>query len=498
MKLKFFIPFLVLAAGLFVSCDNEEETTNTIIEGLIQKAQNLKDNTYVIQATGAEEQTFTFTQEESQWYIGRSYSDRTKQAIKVNMMDEDPEQSTMGWGMFELPLETANTLTTIDENFYRKFSWSYGKLGTFRTGKEVMVHMGKGGNVKLDGRSRIWLKQKAGTKAYSGQYQFLFVFVFDALVWDSETQTEISDGEYIMYGNAIINEYFPVLDWFRIEPPTDWVKVGSSVTLDADWTDGADFDWSKVKLIGQTLGYSSSDDVDEGYFSWDAKTQKLTSVKSANNGNVYLKFAYEGTDMKTSCQIATGEGWDYTSFTLTPEYLVMGSWAYLPVSVDSYTPTNLVWHDECLEIDPDSDPDNNFYYYNGYMGKYSPEPGNYNIRLRVKSNHSVGCVIPIRVVDAETPSSFQILPEQDGTVAYGMGLSLSVSTTPENCYWNWADVELIPRYDDDLTLVGNGGRDDHPKLQTKKSHDPAIMGVQVGFRLKYDHRKTSYIYVTLD
>lgn len=498
MNYKFFIPFLMLAAGLFVSCNNEDETTDTIIEGLIQKAQNLKDNTYVVQPANGEAQTFTFTQEESQWYIGRCEMDRTKQAIKVHLMDEDSVLSTMGWGMLELPQETANQLTTIDQAFYQKYSWSYGKIGTFRTGKEVTVHMGKGGNVKLDGRSHIYLKEKPGTKAYSGQYQFLFVFVFDATVWDSQTQTEVSDGEYFMYGNAIIDEYFPELDWFSIEPPTDWVKVGSSITLDADWTDGADFDWSKVKLTGQTLGYSSSDDVDEGYFRWDAQTQTLTSIKTANNGTVYLKFAYEGTDMKTSCQIATGEGWEYTSFTLSPEYLVMGSWAYLLVSVDTYAPTNLVWHKECLEIDPDSDPDENFYYSNGYMGKYSPEPGDYNIRLRVKSNHSVGCVIPIRVVEGETPSSFQILPEQEGTVAYGMGLSLSVRTTPEDCYWNWADVELIPEYADDLTFIGNGGRDDHPKLQTKKSYDPAIMGVQVGFRLKYDHRKTSYISVTLD
>ena len=501
MKGKFFIPILLFAAGVFVSCTDEEnnnETIDAIVEGIIQKAQNLKDNTYVVQPVGAEEQTFTFSQEESQWYIGRSYEDRTKQAIKVYMMDEDTVLSTMGWGSFELPLETANQLTTIDQEFYNKFAWSYGKLGTFRTGKEITVHMGKGGNVKLDGSSRIWLKERTGTKAYSGQYQFLFAFVFEAMTWDSQTKTEVPDGEYIIYGNAIVEEYFPELSYFQMETPTDWVKVGSSVTLDAYWTDGADFDWSKVKLIGQTKNYSSSDDVDEGYFTWDAQTQTLTSVKSANNDDVYLKFAYEGTNMKSTCQIATGEGWGYTSFTLSPEYLVMGDFAYLPVSVNTYAPTNLVWHNECLEVDPESDPDENFYYYNGYIGKFSPEPGNYNIRLRVKSNHDVGCVIPIRVVEGETPYSFQILPEQGGTVGYGLGMELSVRTSPEDCYWNWADVELMPEYADDLIFTGNGGRDDHPKLRTSKSHDPEVMGVQVGFRLKYDHRKTSYITVTLD
>jgi len=101
------------------------------------------------------------------------------------------------------------------------------------------------------------------------------------------------------------------------------------------------------------------------------------------------------------------------------------------------------------------------------------------------------------VVEEDTPSSFQILPEQGGTVGYSMGLELSVRTTPEDCYWNWSDVELMPGYDD-LIFTGLGGRDDHPKLRTSKSHDPAVMGVQVGFRLKYDHSKKCFIYVTLD
>ena len=469
------------------------------VESLISKAESLKDNTYVIQKNDGEPQVFSFSQDDSQWYIGRSYSDRTKQAIKLYLLDEDTILSTMGWCDSELPVEISNELTTIDSDFYKKYSWAHAKFGTMRTGKEIHARVGNGGNIKLDGRSQIWLKEKS-TKAYSGQYQFLFAFVFDDEIWDSQTHTYITgDTVYTVYGNAIVNEYFPTLDWFRIEPPTDWVKVGNSIILDADWTDGADFDWSRVKLTGQTLGYSSSDDINEGYFSWDAQTQTLTSVKSANNGNVYLKFAYEGTDMKTSCQIATGLGWDYTSFTLSPEYLVMGtSWGYLPVSVNTYAPTNLTWNKECLEIDPDSDPDEDFYYSNnGYIGSFSPQPGNYNIRLRVKSNHSVGYVIPIRVVEGETPSSFQILPEQDGTVGYGMGMELSVRTTPEDCYWNWSDVELMPGYDD-LIFTGLGGRDDHPKLRTSKSHDPAVMGVQVGFRLKYDHSKKCFIYVTLD
>lgn len=481
-----------------------------VVDNPINKAEALKENTYSIQKKGGEAKVYNLPPEYSQWYVGRSNMDKTKEAIKVEVMDEDPEQSTMGWGMFELPTEIANKLTTINQEFNQKYPWAGAKFGSFRLGKEVNVHLGQGGNVKLDGSSQIWLKEKAVSKAYSGQYQLLFIFVIDNESWDSATQTYIPDDEYTVIGNAILEEYFPKLSWFRIESEKDWVKVGDSIKVDAEWDDGASFDWSKVKLVGQTKGHSSSNDEDEGYFSWDASSHTLTALKSSNDVNVYLKFRYEGTEMASSCQIATGPGWDYTSFSFNPARLVMDKYDVMYLNVEKYAPTNLVWHWEAIEIDPETNPNGAFYYDKNIhkLYNFSAKAGQtYNLRFRIKSNYSVGAPLEVYVVD-EKPYSFEITYLQNGTYKpwengspdgicnYGMGLSLGVETNPEECYWNWADVELIPGYDNSFSFSGVGGRDDHPKLMLKTSHGGTNHGVQVGFRLKYDHSKTSYIYVT--
>ena len=402
MKLKLFIPLLALSAGLLVSCEKKEtQSIDSIIDSILQKAQGLEENTYVVQSNDGDTHTFTFTREESYWYIGRSSIDRSKQAIKVYLTDEDPQQSTMGWGVFELPLETANKIITVNQEFYQRYSWSYSKFGTFRTGKEITVHMGPEGNVKLDGNSKIWLKEKTGSKAYSGQYQLFFEFVFEAETWDTESRTYIPDGEYTIYGNAIVDEYFPTLDYFSIQPSTDWVQVGNTAKVDLNWTDGADLDPSKIKLVGQVKGYGSIDS-DEGYFSWDANTQTLTSLKSSDNTDVYLKFAYEGTDLTTTCSIATGPGWEYTSFTLYPSRLVMDKYDALYINISRYAPTNVTWDWDALEIDPETDPDEAFYYdkYTHKLYNFSAEAGKtYNLRLRVKSNHSVSAPLEVFVVD---------------------------------------------------------------------------------------------------
>ncbi|MBO7115256.1 MAG: hypothetical protein J6V95_08790, partial [Bacteroidaceae bacterium] len=320
----------------------------------------------------------------------RSYEDRSQKAIKVYLMDEDPQQSTMGWGVFELPLETANKIITVNQEFYQRYSWSYSKFGTFRTGKEITVHMGPEGNVKLDGNSKIWLKEKTGSKAYSGQYQLFFEFVFEAETWDTESRTYVPDGEYTIYGNAIVDEYFPTLDYFSIQPSTDWVQVGNAVTVDIDWTDGAYFDMSKVRLVGQD------------YFSWDADTRTLTALRSSDNADVYLKFAYEGTNLTASCSIATGPGWEYTSFHFFPSKLVIEEHDSVYVNISNYAPTNIPWDWAALEIDPETNPGKAFYYdqHTHKLHNLSANSGQtYNLRLRIRSNHSVSAPLEVTVVD---------------------------------------------------------------------------------------------------
>ena len=476
----------------------------------ISIAERLKGNTYVVQKKGETAVEYPLSQQDSQWYIGRSYTDKTQQAIKVYFMDEDPKQSTMGWASCELPLEIANKLTTINQEFYQKYPWAAAKIGTFRTGKDVAAHVaGQGGNVKLDGSSQIWLKEYK-TKGYSGLYQFLFVLVFENESYDSATQTTVPDGEYTIIGNAIVEEYSPKLDYFRMEPATDWVQVGKSIKVEADWSDGADFDISKVKLVGQTKGYSSSEDTDEGYFTWNASTSTLTAVKSSDNVKVYLKFRYEGTELGTTCQIATGPGWEFTSFSFDPARLVMDKYNSMYLTVDDYAPKSVgSWDGAAIEIDPATNTDEAFYYDSAIhkLYNFSGKAGQtYNLRFRIRNNYSVTAPLEVYVVD-QKPRSFTItyLHNNDyihddnihGVCNYGMGLSLGVITSPEDCYWNWADVELEPGYDNGFSFSGHGGRDDHPKLirTTSNPGGGTSLGVQMIFRLKWDHSIKSTIYI---
>lgn len=495
--------------GLFQQGDLATATATILPADAIDKAEGLDDNTYVVKVKGGEAKTFPLSQQDSRWYVGRSYTDRTKEAIKVELMDEDPTQSTMGWSMAELPTAIANKLTIINQEFYQKYPWAAVKFGTMRTNTEVSAHVGEGGNVKLDGSSQIWLKEETGTKGYTGLYRFLFVFEFTNETWDSSTQTMIPGDEYTIYGNAIVEQDFPTLNYFSVVPTADWVQVGKSVAVDVDWTDGADFDINKVKLVGQTLGYSSSEDTDEGYFQWNPASSTLTSLKTSGNGTVYLKFRYEGTDMGTTCQLATGPGWDFTSFSFDPARLVMDKYDVLPLYIGDYAPKSVgSWDWAAIEIDPDSNPNGAFYYDYGThkIYNFSGKAGQtYNLRFRIRSNHSVTAPLEVYVVE-QKPNSFTITYEHNndyindtnthGVCNYPMGLRLGVITSPADCYWSWADVELANDYDG-FSFNGTGGRDDHPKLERTKSNPSGgtEYGTQIIFRLKYDHSVTSTIYI---
>ncbi|MBR4775893.1 MAG: Ig-like domain-containing protein [Bacteroidales bacterium] len=484
----------------------------------IKKAQELKDNKYSIQKKGGEVYVFDLPQQYSSWYEGTSWMDGTKQCIHVECMDEDENNNTKGWLNGEIPLDVANKLVTINQEFYSKYPWAGAKMGTFRMGQDNMIdaHVGQGGNVKMDGSSQMWLKEKSGTKAYSGQYQFLFVLVFENEVWDAETQTYIPDGEYTICGNATVDELVADLSDFSLDYPANWVAPGQSITLTASWTAGAKFDWSKVTLNSQTRNSQSGN-----WFRWDASTQKLTATQSADNEKVELTFGYAGTDMTSRISLYNGPG--YSSFSLSmqnssADYIVVENdpaygWGSdsIWLTVDKWTPEGSSFTGYGIEIDPATQNYNKL-YYNPY-GKYVdfkkgiPE-GEFNLIFRSVTDHSVKFTIPVKVVHHK-PTSFQITYRhsngafepwtnggENGVCNYPMGMEVGVITTPEDAYWNWADVELANDYDG-FAFSGMGGKDDHPKLQRTKSNPGGgtSYGTQIIFRLKYDNRKTSTIYV---
>lgn len=324
----------------------------------ISMAERLQEGTYSIQKKGGEVQVFTLPQEYSSWYVGTSNMDGSQQAIHVELMDEDPGPMTMGWANAELPQAITNKLTTINQEFYQKYPWAGTKLGTMRLGGTIDAHMGQGGNVKLDGSSQIWLKEKGGTKAYSGLYQFLFVLVFENQEYNSETDSYVSTGEeYTICGNAIVEELVADLSDFRLDYESNWVVPGKSTTLSAFWTPGATFDWNEVTLNEQSCGGSSGN-----WFSWDASTQKLTATKSADNQQVSLTFGYAGTELTDKISLYNGPG--YSSFSLSMQnssadyILAENDPAYgwgsdtIWLTVDEWKPEGSSFTGYGIEIDP--------------------------------------------------------------------------------------------------------------------------------------------------
>ena len=485
----------------------------------ISMAERLKDNTYSIQKKGGEAQVFPFPPEYSNWYKGTSYMDGTQQAIHVELMDEDEEQMTQGWMSAEFPPEVANKLTTVNDEFFGAYSWSTAKLGTMRLGQKKMIdcHMAKGGNVKLDGRSQFWLKEKSSSKAYSGEYQLLFVFVFEYQEYDPETDTFLPGGEeYTMCCNATLTELVAELSDFYLNYEDNWVAPGKSTTLSAYWTAGASFDWSKVKLNSQTCNGQSGE-----WFSWDASTQKLTATQSAENQQVDLTFGYSGTEMTYKISLYNGPG--YSSFSLSMQnssadyILAENDPAYgwgsdtIWLTVDEWKPEGSSFTGYGIEIDPATENYNKL-YYNPY-GKYVdfkkgiPE-GTFDLIFRSVTDHNVKFTIPVKVVHHKA-TSFQITYKhsngafepwtsggENGVCNYPMGMEVGVITDPEDAYWNWADVELAYDYDG-FSFSGHGGKEDHPKLQRTKSNPggDTSYGTQVIFRLKWNNRKRSEIYV---
>ena len=490
-----------------------------VVDDPIKKAQALKENTYSIQKGSEAAQVFNFPPEYSNWYIGTSYMDGTKQAIHVELMDEDPEQMTMGWMSAEFPPEVANKLTTVNDEFYGKYSWASAKVGTMRMSQNKMLdcHMGKGGNVRLDGRSQFWLKEKSGTKAYSGEYELLFVFVFENQVYDAETDTYVSDGvEYTMCCNATLTELVAELTNFNLNYEDYWVAPGKSTTLSAHWTAGASFDWSKVKLVSQTRNGQSGE-----WFSWNASTQVLTATQSAENEQVSLTFGYDGTDLSDTFSIYNGPG--YSSFSLSMQnssadyILAENDPAYgwgsdtIWLTVDSWTPEGSSFTGYGIEIDPETENYNKLYYnpYGKYVDfKKGIPTGDFDLIFRSVTDHRAKFSIPVKVVEHKA-ISFQITYKhkngvfepwtsggENGVCNYSMGMEVGVITDPEDAYWNWADVELAYDYDG-FTFSGHGGKEDHPKLQRTKSNPggETSYGTQIIFRLKWDNRKKSEIYV---
>ena len=375
-----------------------------------------QDNSVVVnnKTTGATE-TCDFNVGKSEW---KKTTDNIDFTAKIT--DQEGKMKGELGGFIPLTMiDLVNALTgTTFENspgakvmFYLQQGNTYvdGEFAKF-SGQEVM------GNLKPESKIMIRkpcnTKKKARTRGdgdeeeYTDEYEVLIYLVFQNQNWNNETHQMEPGDEFEIYGKCTMPMHTPKITRFQVSTEKDWVKVGESVkvNLDSYAEEGATWDWNDVEIVAQSPNYNDAyNGVDEGYFTWDATTQTLTSVKSCDNKYVYVYFGLKSNpEVKRSIQIATGEGWKYTMLKASKEEITDHANSYPSFSFD-FAPKdseNEKIDFNALEIDPETNPDNYFSLQKTYGPQGWPifvssktPPGEYTLRFWVKSNHDVNCTM---------------------------------------------------------------------------------------------------------
>ena len=204
--------------------------------------------------------------------------------------------------------------------------------------------------------------------------------------------------------------HIPTITSFVLNYDKDWVKVGEStkVSLTSYQEEGAEWDWSDVELIGQSVKQSDAKNgTDDGYFTWDATTQTLTSVKSNDNKQVWVYFGLKSNpSVKYPIMPATGEGWKYTMITTSETEMTQSANSHFRFDFD-FAPKDS--EDEkidfsALELDPATNPNGYFKFLSNdkrwpIFAKSDTPPGEYILRFWVKSNHDVNCTMKFIITE---------------------------------------------------------------------------------------------------
>ena len=387
-----------------------------IIDDDLKKAKSKGENVYVIEDKDGKTEDFSYSQEWSDWKVNEDGN------ISFQLENADENGSTLGgfWGT--IPLSLVGTNTAITQEFLQQNSGFYVNFGHYISTETsngfdayVMSKGGEvGGNIKTDGSSKFLIREvksqqsktRTGDPDYAGKYEFVYYLVFTNQTYNQETQQMETGDDVIVYGNGILNKHVPTVNRYELSADKDWVKVGGTtkVTLDSYSEKEATWDWNDVELVGQSATYSGADNEDLGFFTWDPSTQTLTSAKSNNNKDVYLKFALKSKPGVTDyISVKTGEGWNYTMITPTQDTFTYTGYGYLSFSFD-WTPK--ASEDEkfdfnSIEIDPETNPNRYFSIPMSYASQGWPlyvdnaPKGEYNVRIRIKSNHDVNCTIKV-------------------------------------------------------------------------------------------------------
>lgn len=387
------------------SCDTGDEQLN--------KADQL-DNAYVIKnkRTG-ETETRTFT------YKWSEYS-QNSESVSIMLEDADANGGTQGMVYGFLPLTMKGVVAALTGQTFENTPGAKIGFELFAGGKPIMGSFAKFSGEEAFGsmkpESRVLLREPcnkikpANVRArrapgdeeeeYTGDYEFLFYFVFT-------NEAEEDGDEYEVYGKGTMHTHIPTLYYFDLDADKDWVRVGEStqVTLAGYREEGATWDWNDVEIVGQASNYNDAySNVNEGYFTWDVATKTLTSVKSNDNKDVYIAFALKSNpEVKCLITVATGEGWKYTMIKPSVDEFTYTGYGYLSFNFD-FAPKDS--EDEkidfnALEIDPETNPNNYFSLQKHYGPQGWPiyvnnaPAGEYTVRIWVKSNHDVNCTIKV-------------------------------------------------------------------------------------------------------
>lgn len=172
------------------------------------------------------------------------------------------------------------------------------------------------------------------------------------------------------------------------------------------------WDWNDTQLLASSTDYSNArNGEDEGFFSYDAATQTLTSLKSNDNKRVYVCIALKSNPgVKNVMTVSTGEGWKYTMIKTSQEEITTSANSYPSFSFD-WAPKDSDSEKidyNALELDPDCAPADYFTFPTSYAKQGWPvwvssscPPGEYNLKFRVKSNHDVYCTMKFIVSASE-------------------------------------------------------------------------------------------------
>ena len=397
----------------------EEDEPGEITDEGLKKAAKQKPGVYVVEnkKTG-ESETRTYVEKWSEW-------NKDQDAIQFSLEDADAEGRTLGmiWGFIPLTM-TDVVLALTGEQFANSPGAKFGF--DIYDGQQVsadfmsMTDMTEG-NIKPE--SRIMLRKvKSGSNSaphrapgdaeYAGEYELLFYLVFTNQTWNPETG-EMEDGdEYEVYGKGTMKMHVPTITWMQLDTEDAWVKVGEStkVKVVQYGEEAATWDWNDVELKAQAKnGNDAYNGANEGFFSWDPATQTLTSLKSNDNKGVTLIFALKSNpEVDASMTVRTGEGWKYTTITPSQTEFTYTGYGYMSFSFD-WTPKeseNEKFDYNAIEIDPETNPNGYFSIPMSYAAQGWPlyvsdktPPGEYTVRIWIKSNHNVSCEVKITAVE---------------------------------------------------------------------------------------------------